>query len=176
MREKSLQPLDKLRHIKKSPRKPQQYLLDMTIPKEYLELITPTLHKLGFTASAEKIEDITGVEHTFTLIANNGIKRFLLWIPSEILTNPAPEYSSAFIALSSLFVTVFGKEITLYIFHDESPHLMYRHIVESIWKRTLDIEGEFVELRSLEDFHDFKRELQEDYLSDLFKLARRSIK
>lgn len=153
-----------------SPKTPTTRLLNLEIPSQYKDMIVPTLAKLGFTTRKETHRDFAGVERSFTSISNNEIIRFLLWIPNDILENPAPECSTPVLALSSWFIYEFGKEIPLYIFHDETPHISYKHLVENIWPKKLGIEAKFVALSHLEDIQEYEQDLRGKYFIDMFKL------
>lgn len=152
---------------------PSRPLRDIRLSEEYAKLLAPILERASvrFTLTDEFVEDIvSGDKHIYTQITNHGIKRFLLQIPDSILRNPCRENRRAVNEVKDSFVCNFGTKITLYVFHDRTPHGSYKLMMEELWKQHWGITIKFNALSNLEDLQEMAEAAQNRYVKGILNL------
>jgi len=137
---------------------------------EYVQLLNRTL-KRGVAINVSSVKDIlSGDIYKFTLITINGIKRCLLQIPDEILTNDSNEIFGAIDDVRDCFVDEFGKNVTLYIIHHDSPHPSIMLLTKKLWQKRVGVKVRYIALKIFQQLHEMKQEAREEFLKDELEL------
>lgn len=152
-----------------SPSKP---LEDMTLScfPEHVKLLSETLRRIGFAFTRKTVKQSLGDdEYAFNLVANNGIRRVLLWIPNEILTNPGGKEAGLFKYVIFLILHDFNWKIALYIVRDKEADPAYETWLKNLQGKT-HCPAEFIPLSHLENLKKRGQEAQEAFFKAKLEL------
>jgi len=122
-------------------------LTNLTLEKEYEELLTPILEKFDFRIKDDVAKSETETDtREYTLLFGDHIKRLVLQIPDEILENPQNSYFNELVIVRETFKDYlesapdeFDKS-TLYIFCTLPKFSPYKQLLDIQWpKRGLNV-------------------------------------
>src|SRR5687767_11241080 len=143
---------------------PEEELFDMRLPEPITAIVAPLLNNIGFRIEESKVVDtISSDEYRYTLAINDGMRRFLLQMPDNILSNPSRDNLRAVNDVLRVFKDNFNPYSRIIIFGWVIPNATYDLIMRQMTDRER-IPVEFVPFSKIKDLEKLANHVQEQIL------------
>jgi Effector-associated domain 8 len=151
-------------------RDPAKILLDLRLPKAFLNLLSPPLQRLRLTLTEDVAQhEYTSIERQYTVVRNEaGQSRALLYIPGRLLDKANLSNINAISNIGSAFPR--GSVLIIFSNTSRVPAQDIRKIIKKQWADERNIRVIFVPWRDVEELRDKDAKKQEQWFNNDLEL------